>query len=125
METKQVAEKLVELCKQGKNLEAIDTLYSPDIVSVEAMSMGPEMPAELRGIDAIRGKNQWWFENNEIHSAQVTGPFPHNDRFAVMYDYDTTPKDGPTKGQRTKMQEVALYTVNDGKIVREEFYYQN
>ena len=36
MTTLEVGKKLVELCKQGKNQEAMDTLYAPDIVSVEA-----------------------------------------------------------------------------------------
>ena len=122
MDTKQVGEKLVELCRQGKNLEAVDTLYSPDIVSVEAMG-NEEMPAEMRGIEAVRGKNQWWLDNHEVHSAAAEGPYPNNDRFAVRYNYDVTAKAGPMAGQRMKMDEVALYTVKDGKIVREEFYY--
>ena len=63
-------------------MEAIDTLYSPDIVSLEAHGT-PQAPAEMKGIDKIRGKNQWWTENHEVHSASVEGPFPHNDRFAV------------------------------------------
>jgi len=125
MDTKQVGDKLVELCKQGKNLEAVDTLYSPDIVSVEAMAMDP-MPAEMRGIDAIRGKNQWWFDNHEIHSASAVGPMTNHDKFAVLFDYDVTSNaPGPMQGQRMKMQEVGLYTVKDGKIVREEFYYDS
>jgi ketosteroid isomerase-like protein len=122
MDTKQVGEKLVELCRQGKNLEAIDSLYSPDIVSVEAMG-NEQMPAEMRGIEAIRGKNQWWLENHDVHSAAAEGPYPNNDRFAVRYNYDVTAKAGPMAGQRMKMDEIALYTVKDGKIVREEFYY--
>ncbi len=81
------------------------------------------MPAEMRGIDKIRGKNQWWFDNNEVHSAKVEGPFPHNDRFAVKFHYDVTPKDGPMKGKRMQMDEVGVYTVKNGKIVREEFFY--
>jgi hypothetical protein len=31
----EVGKKLVELCNQGKNHEAMETLYAPDIVSVE------------------------------------------------------------------------------------------
>jgi len=122
MDTKQVGEKLVALCREGKNLEAVDTLYSPDIVSVEAMG-NPDMPAEQRGIDAIRGKNQWWLNTHEIHSASAEGPYPHQDRFAVKYHYDVTAKEGPMAGQRFAMDEVAVYTVQDGKIVREEFFY--
>ena len=123
MDTRQVGTRLVELCKKGQNMEAIDSLYSKDIVSIEAQST-PEMPAEMRGIDKIKGKNQWWFENNDLHSASVEGPFPHNDRFAVKYSYDITPKDGPMKGKRFQMDEVGIYTVKNGKIIREEFFYQ-
>ncbi len=122
MDTRQVGDKLVELCKQGKNLEAVETLYSDDIVSVEAM--GDEtMPAEMHGKDAVRGKNQWWLDNHEVHSGNAEGPFPNNDKFAVIFKYDITPKTGPMSGKRMEMSEVALYTVDDGKIVREEFFY--
>jgi ketosteroid isomerase-like protein len=41
-------------------------------------------------------------------------------QFAVQYTFDVTFK--PT-GQRTEMSEMALYTVKDGKIVREQFFY--
>lgn len=119
MDTKEVADKLVALCREGKNLEAIDALYSEDIVSVEAQG-SETMPAEMRGIDAIRGKNRWWFENNELHSASTEGPMVNGDRFTVIYDFDVTAKQS---GERMKMKEVALYTVDDGKIVREEFFY--
>ena len=36
MDTKQVAQRLVELCREGRNAEAQATFYSPDIVSTEA-----------------------------------------------------------------------------------------
>ena len=119
--TATVAEELVSLCREGRNQDAINSLYSPDIVSIE--SMGNEtMPREQKGIDAIRGKNQWWSENNEVHSATVDGPFlANNDEFAVHYNFDVTFK--PT-GKRNNMEEMALYTVKDGKVVREQFFYR-
>lgn len=118
--TASVAEELVSLCRVGKNMDAIAKLYSPDIVSVES-SGSPEMPAEMRGIDAIKKKNEWWLENNEVHSADAVGPFLGNgDQFAVHYNYETTFK--PT-GQRMKLTEMALYTVENGKIAREHFFY--
>ena len=36
--TPSVAEELVTLCRAGRNLEAIEQLYSPEIVSVESMA---------------------------------------------------------------------------------------
>jgi ketosteroid isomerase-like protein len=119
--TSAVAEELVAFCRVGKNMEAINSLYSPDIVSVESMG-NEQMPREMKGLDAIRGKNQWWGENNEVHSAKTEGPFVGNDdKFAVYYNYDVTSR--PT-GQRSNMEEMALYTVKDGKIVREQFFYR-
>jgi hypothetical protein len=117
-----VGKKLVELCRQGKNMEAIDTLYSPNIVSIEA-GAGPNMPARMDGLEAIKGKAAWWEQNHEVHQAEADGPFPNGDRFAVRFKYDVTAKAGPMAGKRFIMDEVGLYTVKDGKVAQEEFFY--
>ena len=114
-----VAEELVAFCREGRNLDAINTLYAPEIVSIESTG-SEELPKELRGIEAILQKNKWWAENNEVHSAEVDGPFVGEGKFAVRYAFDCTFK--PT-GKREEMEEMALYTVKDGKIVREQFFY--
>ena len=122
MTTEEVGRKLVALCQEGKHLDALATLYAQDAESIEAMST-PEMPAKIKGVDAIRKKGEWWFANNEIHGGSTKGPFPNGDRFAVIYDMDITPKSGPMAGKRVQMEEVGLYTVRDGKVVKEEFFY--
>lgn len=120
MNAKAVGERLVALCSEGKNLDALDELYAADVVSVEA-AKAPGMERTANGIDAVRGKNQWWIDNHEVHSSSVRGPFPHgDDRFCALFDFEVTFKPA---GQRFKMEEVAHYTVKDGKIVREEFFY--
>jgi len=120
--TLEIGRKLVELCRNGKTLEALDTLYSPGVVSVEAMA-SPDFPAVMEGLPAVRGKNEWWYANNEVHRGEIKGPFPHGDRFALFFDFDVTAKAGAMAGRRMQMQEVGLYTVKDGRIVREEFFY--
>ncbi len=119
MSTMDIARKLADLCRQGKNLEALDTLFSDDLVSVEA-GVPPGMEREARGLAAVKAKAKWWVENHEIHSASVTGPWPHDDKFVLGFQYDVTNK---PSGNRMKMDEVGLYVVRDGKIVREEFFY--
>ena len=119
MNTTEIAKRLVELCKQGKNNEALDTLFAEDMVSVEAVAM-PGAPQEAKGLAAVKAKGEWWISNHEMHSASVTGPWPHGDRFVVGFQYDVTNK---PSGKRMQMDEVALYTVRNGKIVREEFFY--
>lgn len=118
MTTVEIANKLTNLCKQGKDHEAL-ALYAADAISVEA-SMPPGMDRVSRGVAAIQGKSQWWVANNVVHSVVVAGPWPHDDRFIVGFKMDVTFK--PT-GVRSTMEEMGLYTVKNGKIVSEEFFY--
>src|SRR5438132_242558 len=114
--TTEVAQQLVALCRKGEFMKAVDTLYSKDIVSVEPMAM-PPMPAEMRGIEAVRGKGEWWNNNHEIHAMKVSGPFVAGDKFVVNFDFDVTNK---PSGKRMQMAEAGIYTVANGKVAREE-----
>lgn len=119
MSTMEIANKMVALCKEGKNVEAIEALFADDVESVEAMA-APGMDQVAKGKEAVVGKNQWWLSAHEVHSMNITGPWPHGDRFIVGFEMDVTAKES---GQRMTMAEAALYTVKDGKIVKEEFFY--
>ena len=118
MTTVEMANKLVALCRQGKYSEA-RPLYASECVSVEAFAP-PGMDRESRGLAAIQAKGEWWAANHEVHSAVVAGPWPTDDRFIVGFKFEVTHK---PSGKRMTMEEMALYTVKDGKIVREEFFY--
>ena len=119
-----VGKKLVELCNQGNDKEVLDNYYAQDIVSEEVMAMpGTGLPRVAKGIEAVRAKWQWWYDNNEVHSAMCAGPFPHGNQFIVTFEMDSTAKNGPMAGQRMQMKEAGLYTVEGGKIVREQFFY--
>ena len=120
MTTLEIGKKLVEQCNQGKQHECMETLYSPDIVSIEAASM-PNMPAEQKGIQAVKAKAKWWNDNHTVHSSKADGPFPMGDRFIVRFAFDVTAKHMGNK--RIQMEEAALYTVKNDKIVKEEFFY--
>jgi ketosteroid isomerase-like protein len=76
--------------------------------------------AEIRGTAAVKAKSDWWYANHEVHSVESFGPYVNGDQFAVRFAMDITAKEN---GQRMQMDEVGLYTVRDGKIVEERFYY--
>lgn len=121
MDINEIGTKLVAFCKEGKNLESVQTLYADDVVSVEAGPPPSGGEQTTTGKDAVLGKGKWWTENHEIHSGEVEGPFPHgDDRFAVIFRYDVTNK--PSK-MRFKMNEVGVFTCADGKVKKEEFFY--
>jgi len=121
-ELRKIAEATVAANDEGGDVEALfNTFYHPDCVSVEGMAMESGPGREAKGMDAIRGKGEWWFANHDVHETTVEGPFLHGEnQFAVVYGIDVTTK---ATGERMKMREVGLYTVEGGKIVREEFFY--
>lgn len=117
MTTSEVGKKVVELVRKQSWHEAIDTLYSDDVVSVEARGREGE-PAEKRGIAAVRAKTDWWVETMQVDDLKVTGPYVAHDRFVVIYEMEFGEKSSKA---RIRMSEAGVYTVKDGKIAREEF----
>lgn len=121
MAIQEIATKVVQLCNEGRDAEVVNAFFADDVVSIEGAGT-EDMPARAEGIDAIRSKHVWWYENHTVHGAVATGPFigHRDDQFAVKFDIDATPKGG----ERMQMSEIALFTVRDGRIVQEEFLYQ-
>lgn len=119
MTTQEVANTLVKLCSDGKFNAAIEELYSPDIVSVEA-GAPPGGSRESKGLAAIKAKGDWWTANHEVHSSKVEGPLVAGSHFAVTFKMDVTFK---PQNRRFQMEEIAVYKVSDGKVVYEEFFY--
>ena len=120
MTTQEIADTLVKLCSQGKFEEATRSLYSNDIVSVEA-GAPPGQSRESKGLDAVLKKGEWWVSNHEVHSTKVEGPLVADSHFAVTFKMDVTFK---PQNRRFQMEEIAVYKVENGKIVYEEFFYK-
>lgn len=119
MTLNEIANQLVDGCRTGKDTENLAALYAPDAVSVEAMDHG--QGREAHGMEALKGKHAWWDSAFEVLEAQVSDPFPHgDDRFAVTFQVKAKNRE---TGEVTDMNEVAVYHVAGGKIVREEFFY--
>jgi ketosteroid isomerase-like protein len=119
MNTMDIAKRYVGLVNEQKHEECIQELFSSDAVSVEAGAPAG-MDRTSKGTEAIRAKSKWWNENHVVHKAEVTGPYPHDDRFAVRFTYDVTFK---PQDKRFVMDEIGLCTIANGKIVKEEFFY--
>ncbi len=117
MNTSEVGKKVVELVRRQAWREAIDTLYGDDVVSVEARGRDGE-PPEKRGLEAVRAKTDWWVESMAVDDLKVTGPYVAHDRFVVIYEMEFGEKNS---SDRIRMSEAGVYTVKEGKIVREEF----
>ena len=114
-----IANDLVAGCRDGREYENLDKLYAKDAVSIEAADFGGGNVV-TEGRDAIKGKHDWWNGAMEVHDQKTDGPFLHGDnQFGVIYEIDATEKNS---GQRMQMREVGVYTVENGEIVREQFF---
>ncbi|MEN6544060.1 nuclear transport factor 2 family protein [Parvibaculum sp.] len=114
--TKVIAEDFVSLCKAGKADEAGDRYWADDVLSIEPTGSMP--PA--RGKEALRKKGEWWEGAHEIHRMDIDGPYVNGNQFIVRFTIDVTEKQS---GTRMKMDETGLYTLKDGKIAEERFFY--
>lgn len=118
MTTTEVANKLVELCRQGKIDEVQETLFAADAQSIEANEMmGPKV---VTGLDAIKAKSVAFQSGvEEFHGATISDPIVAGNSFAITWAMDATFKG---RGRMT-IEEVCVYQVKDGKITLEQFFY--
>jgi hypothetical protein len=117
MTTHQIADRLVELCRQGQFEAAQTELFSEDAVSIEPDGAPMEM---AEGLDAIQEKGRQFMAGVEqMHGIVISDPIVAGTFFTVSMALDIT-----FKGQgRVTMEEICVYEVDGGKIVTEQFFY--
>ena len=118
MTTKDVANRFHQLAQSGQWNQIQDELFAEDAVSIE-----PEHSAGLKtvkGMDAVRQKGKEFEESvEEMHGGFSNAPIVAGNYFAVAMGMDVT-----MKGMgRMQMDEIAVYEVKNGKIVKEQFFY--
>ena len=119
MTTQEVANQLVKLCREGKFEECIQQLYSPNIISIEPD--GGQWDSQVQGLDAIAKKGEQWNEMlEEFHSSEISDPIVAENFFSITMKSNVTLKG---MNHPMDMDEVCVYNVQDGKIVKEQFFY--
>lgn len=118
MTTKDIAEQLVKMCRDGKVEEAKLELFTEDTLSIEPIE--GILPKETRGLTAIQKKAEFFIQMVEhFYGSIVTDPVIAGDYFSVGWATDIKMKDQ----ERKTMSQICLYKVKDGKIVLEQFFY--
>jgi limonene-1,2-epoxide hydrolase len=118
MTNKQIAERLVTLCREAKWETAQTELFAADAVSIESET-SPAFQKETKGLPAIIEKGHKFGAMVEtMHALLVSEPVVAGSSFACTMRLDAT-----MKGQgRMDMTELCVYEVKDGKIVSEQFH---
>ncbi len=122
MSIEKIAYACIELWNQGNFREAYEQYYSDKAVKIEPTNWGEEHSHEVKGAENLADHEDWLAQNwLDINSVSISeGPFIGASGFSVIIKSDFTMKQS---GERHIFREIGVYTVENGKIVREEFLY--
>lgn len=118
MTTQDVANRFHQLALTGNWDQIQNELFDHAAVSLEP-DHTPGMN-RVEGMDAIKQKLlQFEAMTEQVHGGFTSAPIVAGNHFAVAINLDATMKE---RG-RVKMDEIAVYEVKNGKIVKEQFFY--
>ena len=121
MTTKEAAARYHELASQREFVEIQDTLYHEHVVCQEpekAATMG--FPIFTNGLEAVKAKGIARRATMEtMHNYSCSEPIVAGEFFSVVLKQEVTFKGKP----RIALEEIGVFHVKDGKIVKEQFFY--
>ena len=118
MTTREIANRLVDMCRNGKTEEAKEELFAPGIISIEPRE--GLLPKETKGMNAIRKKAELFVSMVEdFYGDTISDPIVAGDYFSISWTSDLQMKGEP----RQTNSELCVYKTNGGKIVSEQFFY--
>lgn len=120
MTTQEVANRFNELAQTGQWNTIQEELYADNCVSIEPPHAAAMGMSNAEGLDAIKQKGKA-FEAmvEEVHGGYSREPQVAGNHFALAMGMDCTMKGAG----RVQLDEIALYEVKDGKIVKEQFFF--
>jgi ketosteroid isomerase-like protein len=111
---------LVQAMRDRRGIAHVDDIYAENAESVEAVVPPGRDVRIVRGRGAIKAKREDWVATHDIQKLDADGPYIHPpNRFAVRFEAEVTQK---ATGRQMTLREIAVYSVEEGKIVREEFF---
>ncbi|GGZ90783.1 SnoaL-like domain-containing protein [Algibacter mikhailovii] len=89
MSTKEVANQWAQLCREGKNIECIESLYAENVSSKEM----PGVPygESITGKQSVLEKSKQWLDNVvEFHSGEISDPVIADNHFVSKMSFEVT-----------------------------------
>lgn len=115
MTTQEIANRLVELCRAGDFQTCYKELYAPDIQSIEADGK------TCNGLEEMAAKGKEWNSSiEEFNSSSIGDPVVCGNYFSLPMSMNLKYKGTPAA---VDFHEICVYQVKDGKVVKEQFFY--
>ncbi len=122
MSVEEIALELVSLCRNQKFTEAQEKFYAEDVISIEPhiAEKTDQIHSELKGKEEVKKKRNKLHQLYEIHKLEISEPMVAGDFFTVKFYTESTHR---MTGRKERNSEIALYFVQEGKIIQEQFFY--
>lgn len=116
----EIGRAFVQAMRNREGLKSVDEMYAENAESVEAVVPPDRYVRVATGRGAIQAKREDWLKSHEILRLEADGPYVHPpNRFGVRFEAEVKQK---ATGQLMTLREIAIYSVEEGKIVLEEFF---
>ena len=114
MSIRDSVERLIQLVERGQFLEAIESYYAP-----EASMQENGQPPRVGLPQLLENERKAMARFKIIHVSQAASYVVDGNRVAINWIFDVTDQ----RGGRYVLDEIAYQEWQDGKIVKERFYY--
>jgi hypothetical protein len=112
---RQIADRLVALCREQKFVEAYRELYGEEAESIDPMY---SLMQPARGLITLIEREKQFLAKATIHQVKISEPLIAGKHFAIHIHMDFNVED---RGRKI-VDELAVYHVKGGKIVRQQFF---
>ncbi|HEU4470781.1 MAG TPA: SnoaL-like domain-containing protein [Flavisolibacter sp.] len=121
MTTEQVAKRYYEFIQQSRYDQIQQELYALDAVSIEPEN-DSQLPLVAQGLPALKEMERLFFSQvEEMHGGYMSEPVVSSFFFSMMMGMDVTMKGR----QRKRKDQIGVFEVRNGKIVKEQFFYDD
>lgn len=117
MTTQEVANRLVDLSREGKFEDAQVELYADNAIALE--SPGGAFANANNKQEVIEGGRKFRSTLKEIHGLEISDPIVNGPVFAFSFTLDATYQNDA----RVLFHEICSFKVHEGKIVNSSFFY--
>jgi hypothetical protein len=115
-----VAHEFTAMLRAGQFEAAGNRFWADDVTSIEPAALPGGIAATACGIAAARRKCNARFGAAKIAEIGIDGPFVTGDQFVLFLDLIIVDR---ASGGSAPFSEIALYTVREGQIAEERYFY--
>ena len=116
----EIARDFTAMLRSGQFEAAGNRYWASDVTSIEPATFAAGGRTTVSGIDATRNKCSARFGAARVDEIGIDGPFVTGNQFALFMDMVLVDL---ANGARRSVTEIALYTVSDGHITEERYFY--